>query len=380
MSLKNNAAMQRNAAALLLTGFLVALLALAPVLPGAFPSQAFAETTNIDAEADAAQQLVESSAAEYEAAVARVAELEQQIEDNEKRAAELETLLPELRERGEEALGELYKLGREEMSLIDLILSSENFSDFISRVEYVDRIYKQHSSDVAELQSAVEEQVLLKESLVSDLAEAQAEKQHASDALAAAQAAREEAQRAAQAKAEEEARFAAEEAAKKEAEQQAAESSSASSSVSSSSGESSGSSDSVPEVTPPSNDNADWSTDKATFVNAWAGRIDAYLAGSPLGGQGATFAAAAWDYGVDPRFSPAISCVESSKGAACFASHNAWGWGSISWGSWEEAIDAHVRGLARGYGYTVTIEGAKKYCPPNWEHWYNRVSEEMNKI
>ncbi len=32
------------------------------------------------------------------------------------------------------------------------------------------------------------------------------------------------------------------------------------------------------------------------------GRIDSYLAGSPLSGQGATFAAAAWDYGVDPRF------------------------------------------------------------------------------
>lgn len=56
------------------------------------------------------------------------------------------------------------------------------------------------------------------------------------------------------------------------------------------------------------------------------------------------------------------------------------GWGGISWDSWEEAIDAHVRGLARGYGYTVTVAGAQKYCPPNWEHWYNSVCEEMAKI
>ncbi len=133
-------------------------------------------------------------------------------------------------------------------------------------------------------------------------------------------------------------------------------------------------------VTPPSEDGADWSSDKTTFVESWAGRIDAYLAGSPLSCQGAVFAAAAWDYGVDPRFSPAISCVESSKGAACFLPYNAWGWGSISWGSWEEAIDAHVRGLARGYGYTLSEEAAKKYCPPNWQHWYSRVGEEMSRI
>ena len=99
-----------------------------------------------------------------------------------------------------------------------------------------------------------------------------------------------------------------------------------------------------------------------------------------MAGQGTTFASAAWSYGVDPRWSPAIACVESTKGANCFASHNAWGWGSSSWGSWEEAIDAHVGGLARGYGYTITMEAAQKYCPPNAETWYNRTVEEMNKI
>ena len=127
-------------------------------------------------------------------------------------------------------------------------------------------------------------------------------------------------------------------------------------------------------------DGANWAVTEDEFVAAWAPRIDAYLSGWPLAGQGATFAKAAWDYGIDPRFSPAISCVESSKGSACFLPHNAWGWGSISWDSWEEAIDAHVRGLARGYGYTVSEAAAKKYCPPNWEHWYNTVCAEIAKI
>ena len=99
-----------------------------------------------------------------------------------------------------------------------------------------------------------------------------------------------------------------------------------------------------------------------------------------LAGYGKNFAAAAWDYGVDPRWSPAISNVESSKGLHCFRSHNAWGWGSSGWSSWEEAIDAHVSGLARGYGSTLTYAAACKYCPPNSRNWYNGVLAGMKSI
>ena len=83
---------------------------------------------------------------------------------------------------------------------------------------------------------------------------------------------------------------------------------------------------------------------------------------------------------MDPRWSPAISNTESSKGLYCSGSCNAWGWGGCSWGSWEEAIRDHVAGLARGYGYTISVEAAKKYCPPNWEHWYNATLAQMNMI
>ena len=127
-------------------------------------------------------------------------------------------------------------------------------------------------------------------------------------------------------------------------------------------------------------DGADWTSDQESFIAEWTWRIDAYLAGSPLAGQGRTFAEAAWNYGVDPRWSPAISYTESSKGAACYMPHNAWGWGGCEWDSWEEAINDHVRGLARGYGYTISMEAAQKYCPPNAQHWYDVTSAQMNLI
>lgn len=124
----------------------------------------------------------------------------------------------------------------------------------------------------------------------------------------------------------------------------------------------------------------DWSVGKDAFVAEWGSRINSYLAGSPLEGYGQVFAEAAWDNGVDPRWSPAISNTESGKGSVCFRSCNAWGWGSSDWGDWETAIRAHVSGLASGYGYSITLEGAQSYCPPNWEEWYNKTLTEMSYI
>ncbi len=124
----------------------------------------------------------------------------------------------------------------------------------------------------------------------------------------------------------------------------------------------------------------DFSVGKEAFIAEWTARIDAFLDGSPLSGQGKTFAEAAWEYGVDPRWSPAISHTESGMGTNCFLPYNAWGWGHSSWSSWEEAIWAHVQGLADSYGYTISLGAAKRYCPPTYEDWYAKTLAAMNAI
>lgn len=183
-----------------------------------------------------------------------------------------------------------------------------------------------------------------------------------SQGIAAIEAEEEAARRAAEeaARAEEEARIAAAEAAK--AAQQAKEAQDAAADALAA----------LPDV--------DWSMGKDEFISMWTARIDAYLAGSPLEGQGATFAEAAWNNGVDPRWSPAISNTESSKGVKCFLPFNAWGWGHSTWGSWEEAINAHVAGLARVYGYSITYANAAKYCPPNTANWFKNTLAQMQMI
>lgn len=124
----------------------------------------------------------------------------------------------------------------------------------------------------------------------------------------------------------------------------------------------------------------DWNVGEDAFVAEWTQRVDAYLAGTPLAGTGAIFAQAAWDNGVDPRFSPAISNTESGNGSHCFLPYNAWGWGDSSWSSWDQAIKAHVAGLAAGYGYSLTYAAAQKYCPPNCDHWFQNTLSQMKLI
>lgn len=365
------------------TALLVVSLVLAGSLPVvAQPVRAFAVTEETEAEPDELQQRVEQSAADYDAAVARVGELEQQIADNQQQIAEIEEALPEQQDRAAAALRDQYKFQREAPGLLEMVLGSGSLADFLSGWDYFTHIQARNYNELERLADMRQELETTEQELASAREEAVAQQSAAEQALSEAQTAREEAQR----RSEEEAARQAEEAQRQaEEERAAAQEQQSQQEQQAADQEQSQQSEAQapaqePSVETPSSDGADWSSDKATFVAQWAGRIDAYLAGSPLAGQGTTFASAAWDYGVDPRWSPAISNTESSKGLHCFLPYNAWGWGSYSWGSWEEAINAHVRGLARGYGYTISVEAAKKYCPPNWEHWYNATLAQMNMI
>ena len=121
-------------------------------------------------------------------------------------------------------------------------------------------------------------------------------------------------------------------------------------------------------------------SERDEYIATWGERIDAFNAGYPLEGYGSVFAEAAYDNGVDPRFSPAIARVESGSGQNCFYAHNAWGWGNQGWGDWGSAIYAHVSGLAAGYGSTLTYDTAAKYAPEETDEWYSQVASCMEQI
>ena len=335
-------------------GATIALLLAIECAGIALPACALAES---DSSASDLQDEVERTAQEYNDAEAAVEELNQEIADNEAKIEELEAKLPDQIDATSAAIATHYKLQQESPNIVTLLLSADNFNDFITAITYLDVISTKSVDDLQKLQDMQAELDEAKEDLAKQKEEADKKLQEAEDALAEAQAARIEAQADAEAQA-------AAEAAEAAAAIQAASNSNTSTDTSTSTTDS----------------DVDWSSDKASFVAQWTPRIDSFLAGSPMAGHGATFAEAAWDYGVDPRWSPAIAAVESSRGASCFLPYNAWGWGSESWSNWDSAIRDHVAGLASGYGYTVSVSAAQKYCPSNWQFWYSRCLALMESI
>lgn len=352
---------------LLITGIIVAV-ALACMMP----HPAYAD----DAELAQLQAQIDQTAADYDQAADRVAQLQQQLQDNQDRIDEISGQLPEQQERSNDAVKALYLVQQEGFGLLNMVLSSQNLTEFLNAVDYIDCIQQHNAAQVTKLADMKADLEATKAQIETDERNASIAADSAAAALADAQAARQEAEeRAIQQAAEQAANAAAVAAANAAAQGQDTQNKEASAPASSDSPSTAG----QVEGTVSASD-VNWSTSKTAFVNEWTGRINSYLSGSPMAGQGQVFAEAAWDSGVDPRWSPAIAYVESSLGEYCFKPHNAWGWGSSSWGSWEEAIRSQVSGLASGYGSTLTYAAAVKYCPPNADFWYNKCLAQMNSI
>ena len=377
------------------------------------------------------QQRVEEATAAYDQAVEHVEQIAQDIEKNEAKIGELEAQLPEQKARAAESLRTLYKMQQSSGGLVEFILSADDFNDFVATVVYLDRIQNKNITELRELGELVSELQEAKDTLAARKAQADHEAEAARQAQEESIAAREEVrqQAIAQALAEQAEAQAAIEQAAREAEEGKTFTNASGQEVTVSVPEDTTSpaetvnddpaeQEEPEEEEPPADDGSAEAeakrkaaeerrkkkaeekarqeaerkkqeeqaaqqpvvSERDAFVAKWAPRIDAYLAGYPLGGHGRTFAEAAWDYNVDPRWSPAISCIESTKGLYCFKSHNAWGWGSSSWGDWDSAIRSHVAGLSSIYGYTISPSAAKMYCPPTWSEWYSSVLSEMNCI
>jgi hypothetical protein len=109
-----------------------------------------------------------------------------------------------------------------------------------------------------------------------------------------------------------------------------------------------------------------------------------YLEGrnSPLAQYAEVFVEAADHYGIDYRIIAAISIIESSGGKHNFRPHNAWGWGRMTFSSWEEGIWTVSKGIGGYYsrGLTTPKLISTYYCPPNAQRWAQNVELVMNLI
>ena len=310
------------------------------------PVAAYAASQATQDQLSAAQQKIEAATSAYNDARTKLDDLQKQIESNEASIEEIEAKLPEQQAKASSAMRDLYKYQKGTNPIVSFLVNAQSLGEFITTCKYTNQITSSSVDEIEELNNM----------------QTELEQKNAEDALAQAQQLRSEAQ----AKAEQEN---AAEFAKLEADKAAAAEKLSGEGVSGSNSSSQATNTNTTIDTTVNNANTG-SSDYDSFINEWTSRIDNYLAGSPMAGQGYNFAVAAWNTGVDPRWSPAI---------------NAWGWsarggGWRSFGSWSEGISAHVAYLGANYGSTLTPAAAKKYCPPTWQDWYNKVAAQMNRI
>jgi cell division protein FtsB len=116
---------------------------------------------------------------------------------------------------------------------------------------------------------------------------------------------------------------------------------------------------------------------------SWVDRIDGYLAGTPLAGQGRTFYLAAVDAGIEPRLMPAIAMIESGGGRVNANTNNFFGrrarTGWMSWPTQEAAIQDQAGYIARMWGNVVSPGQMPSYAVP-LAPWQVKVEREMRKI
>lgn len=179
---------------------------------------------------DELQAKVDQSVQAYDDATAEVNDLQAKIEDSQAKIDEVNAQLPQQRKLAEDSLRSLYKMHQSTPGLVSLLLSSDNFSDFLTTYHYIETVQNAQVDDVEKLAKMESDLESAQQTLQASKAAADQKQQDAADAMAQAQGeldelnrqieAQKAAEAAAAAKAAEEA--AAQAAAQQQQEQEAA--------------------------------------------------------------------------------------------------------------------------------------------------------------
>lgn len=169
---------------------LTAALALTLAMPGVARATSLSEL----------QASIDESNGAYNTAVAHANELQEQIDANEARLAQIEEELPAKKDAAAKSLRVSYKMQAGSGDLIQLLLSSEDFNEVISTLQYLEKVTSHNNAAVEDLAQATDELEQVQSALASQKAQVDSEVQSALASLTEANDARDqyEAQIAAQ--------------------------------------------------------------------------------------------------------------------------------------------------------------------------------------
>lgn len=161
---------------------LTAALALSLAMPGVARATSLSEL----------QGRIDESNEAYNTAVAHATELQDQIDANEARLAQIEEELPAKKDAAAKSLRVSYKMQAGSGDLIQLLLSSEDFNEVISTLQYLEKITSHNNAAVEDLAQATDELEQVQSALASQKAQVDSEVQSALASLTEANDARDQ--------------------------------------------------------------------------------------------------------------------------------------------------------------------------------------------
>lgn len=161
-------------------------LAAALALALAAPAAAQASTL------DELQSRIDASNEAYNAAVQHATELQDKIDANQQKIQEIQAELPAKKEAAAKSLRTAYKMQTNGNDLIQLLLSSDDFNEVISTVQYLDKITSHNNAAIEELAQSSSELEQAQSALASQKAQVDSEVTNAVTALSDANNARQE--------------------------------------------------------------------------------------------------------------------------------------------------------------------------------------------
>lgn len=136
---------------------------------------------------DELQAKVDQSVQAYDDATAEVNDLQAKIEDSQAKIDEVNAQLPQQRKLAEDSLRSLYKMRQSTPGLVSLLLSSDNFSDFLTTYHYIETVQNAQVDDVEKLAKMESDLESAQQTLQASKAAADQKQQDAADAMAQAQ-------------------------------------------------------------------------------------------------------------------------------------------------------------------------------------------------
>ena len=134
------------------------------------------------------QEQVDQASKAYDDATHKVEELQAKADEAQAKIDEVQAQLPEQREKTSAAVRSMYKIQQDSPGLVTLLLTSEDFTDFITTYQYINAVQQDNFDETQRLAQMESDLLAAQQTVNAAKEEAASQQQQAADSMSQAQA------------------------------------------------------------------------------------------------------------------------------------------------------------------------------------------------